>query len=674
MVLDLFSSLFGGNIYIDYEEVVQASWAEEAVKKAGAEDRIMEKNRVALLPAAKPVANRTSILTTKEGVLLNSVEGRPLAEPPIFNHDWFVREAVPSDDKLNAMFPADPVQRTAYRDMVTERGLLAMFEDWADDMRNEGGENRDRNRETFYENLRRDIEHDTIPIDQEYYGAYNNRRRPTDLIRWEEEFLDNDPSSGHTASLKKRLKLGEDPFTIYIGGNEARAKYGYLLENGKIASLLPRHDLESWESYQLQKEGRRTTALEKKLWKYFNDGSLYLTSKDDARRRDDFSIPPFFTKAYYGGIEAKAKWGHLADLGSWESRNLDPDGGTRRIRMSLEGGWANLFTGTGGELARIKYEPMFAELLRDVKHDLATWKRFQLDDDGKGTTRIRHKIKESLMVVSYPAMVPYFSEDYYGGMQAREAFGYLLWEAVYIDRWWSKGGTSSTEKRLAGGEDLFEGWIGESALPKYRHLLQELPHGARHDLKTWEAYNLDRDGGTTNIRKWLEQGVEIFDPSFYGGVQARQKYGWTFWAHKHLSVKAFRSACRSGKLDPTDCKPLKKQLASGEDIFHSWYGASAKAKFGFLLGVLSRPPAHDLETWEWFHVTGGNTEKAVAELKAYKEIFDPSYFGGVEAREKWGFLAPEPVRDNWDGRLDLEWRASMRVSPDPAAVKEASTI
>lgn len=40
-----------------------------------------------------------------------SSEGRPLAEPPIFNYDWFRGEAIPSDDKLKVMFPADPVQR-----------------------------------------------------------------------------------------------------------------------------------------------------------------------------------------------------------------------------------------------------------------------------------------------------------------------------------------------------------------------------------------------------------------------------------------------------------------------------------------------------------------------------------------------------------------------------------
>lgn len=73
----------------------------------------------------------------------------------------------------------------------------------------------------------------------------------------------------------------EDPFTIYAGGEEARAKYGYLLKDLTIVPRLPSHDLESWEFYQLGENTRCTTRVEHMIWKSLNDRKLYSRSEGE---------------------------------------------------------------------------------------------------------------------------------------------------------------------------------------------------------------------------------------------------------------------------------------------------------------------------------------------------------------------------------------------------------
>lgn len=74
--------------------------------------------------------------------------------------------------------------------------------------------------------------------------------------------------------------------------------------------------------------------------------------------------------------------------------------------------------------------------------------------------------------------------------------------------------------------------------------------------------------------------------------------------------------------------------------------------------MLDRIPSHDIETWEWFDVPGGESEKAESRIE--KEIFDPGYFGGVEARRKWGYLASRPTGDKRDSPGDIQKRQSIR--------------
>lgn len=140
-----------------------------------------------------------------------------------------------------------------------------------------------------------------------------------------------------------------------------------------------------------------------------------------------------------------------------------------------------------------------------------------------------------------------------------------------------------------------------------------------------------------------------------GGDSARAKY-----------ASIYKSAFQTQTLDPADVEQLQKRLEGGQDIFHSWYGRSAKVKFGSILSSLKCVPRHDVETWEWFQMPDGSPENVQAKLEAGRDrdIFDPHYYGGVEAREKWGHLAPKYVRDNWNSPLDVTTRRNMSAEMD----------
>ena len=77
-------------------------------------------------------AGRVSDLTFDDGVLKRrDQDGRPWAEPPLFDYGRFNKDFVPSDKMILEMFPTDPVARTTYRDTQTEYELFNMFSDWS---------------------------------------------------------------------------------------------------------------------------------------------------------------------------------------------------------------------------------------------------------------------------------------------------------------------------------------------------------------------------------------------------------------------------------------------------------------------------------------------------------------------------------------------------------------
>lgn len=146
---------------------------------------------------------------------------RPIAEPPCFNYDRFVEENIPSDLKYKILFPDDISKRTDYRDLRTERDLLAMYIDWNDALLQHCEVT--SGKRVFYEGLREGLEYDW----KETVREKNKLNRfTTPLAKWEFRNLDND---GKTEGIRRKIEMGYDVFDAK-GGREARNKYGFLLE------------------------------------------------------------------------------------------------------------------------------------------------------------------------------------------------------------------------------------------------------------------------------------------------------------------------------------------------------------------------------------------------------------------------------------------------------------
>ena len=77
------------------------------------------------------------------------------------------------------------------------------------------------------------------------------------------------------------------------------------------------------------------------------------------------------------------------------------------------------------------------------------------------------------------------------------------------------------------GDPLRE-WAWKSAKELNGGLLESLSLPATHDVETWEWFHLDQDGkGIKNVLRLLYSGENyVFSEAFWGGSQARMKYGW----------------------------------------------------------------------------------------------------------------------------------------------------
>lgn len=140
----------------------------------------------------------------------------------------------------------------------------------------------DRRAAKFFMGLRKEINIDKKRVWSELKAVTGSY---LDLERWEHEYLSNDPETGHTAAIKRRLETGTNPFANHPGGSAARKKYGYLLEqsSGPLSD-----DLEAWEAYNLDKDGG-TINIAKELQK----GAF------------------LFESSYLGGVQARPKYGWI---------------------------------------------------------------------------------------------------------------------------------------------------------------------------------------------------------------------------------------------------------------------------------------------------------------------------------------------------------------------------
>ena len=162
---------------------------------------------------------------TFEDAKLKHELSRPISEVPTFDYEKFVEDNEPSELRYRILFPEqrDIGKRTDYRDLRTERDLLAMAIDWNDELvghiyQNVKGTN-NLDRVQFLRGLREELQYDW----QEVVEEKNELKIFIEpLAMWEFRNLDND---GKTEGIERRIRKGENVFWG-TGGREARVKYG----------------------------------------------------------------------------------------------------------------------------------------------------------------------------------------------------------------------------------------------------------------------------------------------------------------------------------------------------------------------------------------------------------------------------------------------------------------
>lgn len=73
---------------------------------------------------------------------------RPIAEPPLFDYDVIIEEDIPSDKRMEMLFPTT-MRKTEYRDLVTEKRLYYLYSSWTMDMKVYAEEARDEKKAIF---------------------------------------------------------------------------------------------------------------------------------------------------------------------------------------------------------------------------------------------------------------------------------------------------------------------------------------------------------------------------------------------------------------------------------------------------------------------------------------------------------------------------------------------
>lgn len=352
----------------------------------------------------------------------------------------------------------------------------------------------------------------------------------------------------------------------------------------------PKHDLATWERFHLHSHmyGKETVVLETESahLEVYHYGELV------------------FEPRYFGGVEVRAKWGWVL----WEHNVYDCIPYDGPVKIDLEAG-VDIF-GPGfvrnkesehliipqwaEESARSRYQHLLEETEKPSRHDLETWERYQLDEDGKGTVKLQNKL------IYDRNGEKIFGAHCFGGVEARAKWGWVLWECNVYAR-----NNGSFKEDHETGVDIFGSgfvrnkggeyfptpqWAEESARSRYEHLLDK----SRHDLKTWEKFQLDADGqGTTNARKKLAVTNNLFSAYYFGGVQARKKWGYLRWEVDWLeddgSTAILERELGYGR-DPF--APGSWRLISyrscysgeGED-YDPWVIKSARDKYGYLYHI-----------------------------------------------------------------------------------------
>lgn len=292
--------------------------------------------QVVSAPRGAPGKNKVFFnnLTKFDGSLLRSSEARPLAEPPAFDYDAFVREKLVPDKKLDVIFAHDPALKTRFRDTQIEAGLLRTYLSWsAEAAALEGNSFRESK---FYAGLESEIYIDFKSARDE---AWEIKVSFSKLINWEMQWLDD---NGGVGNIIAALEQGRDileasshqsgtcpPIGFFVD-HDTFKKYEYLL---RALPHYPKHDIETWEFYQL---GDDATLLSQSpfpldypmrgsriIMKSGKPDFVFTVSKIVRGQFDIYervhekieksfkSDNRLFTSHYFGGEQAKEKYGRI---------------------------------------------------------------------------------------------------------------------------------------------------------------------------------------------------------------------------------------------------------------------------------------------------------------------------------------------------------------------------
>lgn len=164
--------------------------------------------------SAAPKKSTESELPEVGGISqLSLYTNRLLAEPLLFDYDIFLEEKVPSDKRLEMLFPGDAVKKTQYRDVATETALDTMYGRRAWDMEHYAREDGDMGKVNFYKGIKIQLRidggslHCLTDVERRYrvWAVEISSLRPRWRERYASKQVDDSAASGQGMVVRRGL-------------------------------------------------------------------------------------------------------------------------------------------------------------------------------------------------------------------------------------------------------------------------------------------------------------------------------------------------------------------------------------------------------------------------------------------------------------------------------------
>lgn len=154
---------------------------------------------------------------------------RARSEPPIFNYDRLLRECIPSDIRLHALYPDSIAHRTTFLDLITEEELLLLYSDSISQIVSDTSTNKVDN--AFYEKLLKDnLELDSRQVQKEILDL-EKESGVSEMEKFAFQWMDNE---GKMGKLGRALQERGD--AVFMGWpKEVGDEWRWLLDS-KVAA------------------------------------------------------------------------------------------------------------------------------------------------------------------------------------------------------------------------------------------------------------------------------------------------------------------------------------------------------------------------------------------------------------------------------------------------------